>query len=392
MKINLIDVPNRKTPYKKRTGIFHNGDDNLYPTLVEGLINSSTTASSCASVVASFIECNGFTFENNAKKNARASRQLFDKKPFIINKKGETPNVLLSKVAKSLSYQRGVFLHVNYNALYQKTSVQVVPFKNCRLGKEDSEGYKGKIAVYNNWDGEKGRFNEKEIDLIDVYNPDPRFIQAQVEKAGGWDKYKGQVYFLNLDNNDTYPTAFINSVMLDCESEFRSSEFSNVNFKRGFVGKYMLFTKPFEDDEEREEFVNQLKEGTGANTETSIIHYEMDFESEEFKKEYFLEKIDTNTNDKLFDYTDTKIANNIRKAFGNVPVVLIDEVAGKLGNTSGESFLQAQTFMQRQTEKIRNEVEMVFEELFNNFHKPIGDSGIFEIEKLIKDEITNTQI
>lgn len=384
MKLHLTEIPERKTKYEKRREIFNNGEDNKYPSMVERLINSSTTASACAKVVSSFIECNGFVFENELKQQAKNKHTFFNKRSIEINDKKDTPNSLLSKVAQELAYQRGVFLHLNYNALYQITSVQVVPFKHCRLGRQDSKGYKGKIAVYDNWDFSKeSRFNEKNIQLFDVYNPNPEVVQAQVEKAGGWNFYKGQILFMNLDHNDTYPLAFINPVMLDCQSEYKSSQYTNASFKRGFFGKHLLFVKPFVSERDRTDFLEILKKSTGVESQSSVIVLEKDLNSDEFKQDYSLEPIQSNVNDKLFQYADKKTANNIRKAFSNVPVVLIDTQEGRLGNTSGESFTQAQIFMQNQLEKTRNEVEYVFNDIFSVFHKPISTNGIFEIQKLV---------
>lgn len=387
MKLSAIKIEERQARFEKRNDIFQNGADNAYPTLVERLVNASPTAMACAGIVAKFIACNGFEFEYLARKQAKISGVRFYRKSLEINKKGDTPNQLLKKVAQSIALQRGCFFHINYNALYQKTSVQIVPYKWCRLGKEDTEGYKGKIIVYDNWDLSKKRgIRATDFDVFDVYNPDPKVIQAQVEKAGGWQYYKGQIYFLNLDHNDTYPLAFADSVLLDCESERQSALFTNKGFKRGFFGKYSLFTQPFESQKEKDKFREELQKSFGVDSEETIMHFEKTLASEDFKSEFLLEKIESNINDRTFEYTDKKLARNIRVAFGNVPPVLIDMVEGKLGNTSGDSLLEAQKFMQKQTEDECREIEETFEELFDNFYKPISPNGLFEIKKLITDE------
>jgi len=246
------------------------------------------------------------------------------------------------------------------------------------------------MIVYDNWDYSKKRvISKSDFEVFDVYNPNPDVIQAQVEKAGGWKNYKGQIYFLNLDLNDTYPLSWADVALIDCDSERKSSTFTNNGFSKGFFGKYMMFTKPFEKESDREEFRENIKKGVGVDSIETVMHFEMDKESEVFKEEYSLEKIESNIDDKTFSYTDGKTARNIRAAFG-VPTVLIEEVEGKLGNTSGESFEQAQLYMQRKLGDERMLIEEAFEELFDNFYKPVSPNGLFTI-KLLIDEVENNQ-
>lgn len=381
--IKVNDIPHRKTIYNKfkGTAFLANGVNNDYPTVIELLTNSSTTAKTCAGVVADYIFCKGFSLEINAREQSKIQNQRFKKETLYINDKRETPNDILKKVARDLSVHRGVFLHVNYNAFFQKTSVAVLPYKYCRLGAKDSKEYKSKVLVYNNWDKQNTKEAQKNATVIDVYDPRPEVLSAQIQKAGGIENYKGQVFFLNLDANDSYPLSFIDGVMLDCQSERLSSEFINAGFKRGFFGKYVAITAPIESEKERDEFREQLKSGTGADSLDTVFHFEANVHSDDLSKSFLLQKIESNINDKVFEYSDKKTANNIRKAYGNIPPVLIDFVEGKLGNTSGESLKEAQLFMQGQMEQERQNVQEMFEEIFDNFYKPISENGIFEISK-----------
>lgn len=388
MKLKAIDIHERKSEYTRATGVIQNGENNDYPQLVERLINSSPTALGCVRVLSKFMMGDGFTFENNAQKQAKLNNFRFDKSQFYINKKGETPNVLLKKTAQTLAYQRGCFFHVNYNALYQKTSVQLMSYKNGRMGKPDDDNYSGKIIFYDEW--EKYPTKSK-YEIFDVYNPNPKVVQTQVEKAGGWKNYKGQVFFLNLDQNDNYPLTFVDAALIDCDSERQSSIFTNNGFKKGFFGKYAMFTQPFENDDDRRLFRGQLKKGVGVESIETVMHFELEQQSDKFEDTYKLEKIESNINDKTFEYSDKRTARNIRIACGNIPVVLIDEVEGKLGNTSGESYREAQEFMQKQTVEERTMIEECFEELFDNFHKNITPTGLFTIEEIIKDEVISKQ-
>lgn len=373
-----------KSNHLTHDGVYYNGCNNDYPEVVERLINASSTAKGCSSVLSKFMYCNGFDFEFQARANAKASRIRFDRSQFYINQKKETPNSLLRKVCNTLSKQRGVFFHINYNALYQKTSVQIIPYKDVRIGKADDNNYSGMYCVRNDWAGFRGLrlSSERKEEWINAYNPDPRIIQAQVEKAGGWKYYKGQVFFLNLDNNDRYPLSFFDSVLTDCDSERQSTIYANDSFRKGFFGNYIVLTKPFETEDDRSDFREALQAIRGVGREDSVVHLEKILTSDTFEEEFKLVDIKTNINDKLFAYTDEKCARNIRTAT-NVPTVLLEEVQGKLGATSGESLAEAQLYMQKKLEEERNAIEDAFEELFDNFERPINPSGLFEIKLLV---------
>ena len=252
----------RKTNSGKFKGFPYlaNGQNNDYPTIIEQLVAGSPTARACAGVIADFIYGRGFALEIERREQAKSQGVRFRKDVLFVNDKRETPNDLLKKVSRSIAMHKGAFVHVNYNGFYEKTSVQVLPYKNCRLGAKDSSSYRGKVLVYNDWDKiTNAKDKDKSVVAIDRYDPRPEVIEAQVAKAGGWDKYKGQVVFLNLDRNDTYPLAWADVVLLDCESERLSGIFTRNGFKKGFFGTYSFVTLPMESEAEREDFRNELK-------------------------------------------------------------------------------------------------------------------------------------
>lgn len=383
-KVSVVSLhkESRRTESNKYKGypFLANGEKNDYPTMIELLVGGSATAKACAGVIADFIYGKGFSLEAEARATARQQRTRFRKDTLYINDKRETPNDLLKKVARSLSYHKGVFVQVNYNQLFQKTSVQVLPYRYCRLGARDSNNYRGKVLYYENWDNLQ---NKKEVDknvkAIDLYDPSPKVIQEQVDAAGGWDNYKGQVYFLNLDRNDSYPLAWADVVLLDCESEMLSTKYTRNGFKKGFFGTYAFVTSTMNSDEDREDFRDNLRNSIGVEAEQSVFHFELEMKGDKLEDQVLVKPIESNVKADLFEYADKKTANNIRKTYGNIPPVLIDFVEGKLGNTSGDSLKEARIFMQEQMQEERQDVQEMFEELFDNFAEPISSNGLFEI-------------
>lgn len=383
-KVSVVSLhkESRRTESNKYKGypFLANGEKNDYPTMIELLVGGSATAKACAGVIADFIYGKGFSLEAEARATARQQRTRFRKDTLYINDKRETPNDLLKKVARSLSYHKGVFVQVNYNQLFQKTSVQVLPYRYCRLGARDSNNYRGKVLYYENWDNLQDKKEvDKNVKAIDLYDPSHKVIQEQVDAAGGWDNYKGQVYFLNLDRNDSYPLAWADVVLLDCESEMLSTKYTRNGFKKGFFGTYAFVTSTMNSDEDREDFRENLRNSIGVEAEQSVFHFELEMKGDKLEDQVLVKPIESNVKADLFEYADKKTANNIRKTYGNIPPVLIDFVEGKLGNTSGESLKEARIFMQEQMQEERQDVQEMFEELFDNFAEPISSNGLFEI-------------
>ena len=383
-KVSVVSLhkESRRTESNKYKGypFLANGEKNDYPTMIELLVGGSATAKACAGVIADFIYGKGFSLEAEARATARQQRTRFRKDTLYINDKRETPNDLLKKVARSLSYHKGVFVQVNYNQLFQKTSVQVLPYRYCRLGARDSNNYRGKVLYYENWDNLQDKKEvDKNVKAIDLYDPSPKVIQEQVDAAGGWDNYKGQVYFLNLDRNDSYPLAWADVVLLDCESEMLSTKYTRNGFKKGFFGTYAFVTSTMNSDEDRQDFRDNLRNSIGVEAEQSVFHFELEMKGDKLEDQVLVKPIESNVKADLFEYADKKTANNIRKTYGNIPPVLIDFVEGKLGNTSGDSLKEARIFMQEQMQEERQDVQEMFEELFDNFAEPISSNGLFEI-------------
>ena len=383
-KVSVVSLhkESRRTESNKYKGypFLANGEKNDYPTMIELLVGGSATAKACAGVIADFIYGKGFSLEAEARATARQQRTRFRKDTLYINDKRETPNDLLKKVARSLSYHKGVFVQVNYNQLFQKTSVQVLPYRYCRLGARDSNNYRGKVLYYENWDNLQDKKEvDKQVTAIDMYDPRPEVIQAQVERVGGWENYKGQVFFLNLDRNDSYPLAWADVVLLDCESEMLSTKYTRNGFKKGFFGTYAFVTSTMNSDEDREDFRDNLRNSIGVEAEQSVFHFELEMKGDKLEDQVLVKPIESNVKAELCEYADKKTANNIRKTYGNIPPVLIDFVEGKLGNTSGDSLKEARIFMQEQMQEERQDVQEMFEELFDNFAEPISSNGLFEI-------------
>lgn len=366
----FIELFQKKAPLDKRLDIHENGIGNNYPELVESRIENSVTALRCKNLMASYIAGRGFGDDNN--------------KVIVHPDKGTTLLDFTQQIADSIATHYGVFVHANYNGNYEIKSLDVLPFGDCKIGRKDDDGYTGKIHICSDWSDSK---LSKNAIKIDAYNPDKKVIQAQVSAAKGINKYNGQIYYFHFGKY-TYPIAPLHPCLDDAESEQKSSKYKNTILTKGFFGKDICVTKPLinvnltEDDddykigvEKREAFKETLKKFIGADNADGILHLEMDFEGDDIEKEMIFKTIESNINDKLFSYTESSVANNIRMCFNNVPPILINAKESMFG-PNGSALIEAKKFYQDETERERLILQEIVIRLMCKMVKPVENLEI----------------
>jgi len=353
-----------------KLGIKTYGEDNGYPQRMQNLYNASGSAKMCANLAASYVVGKGFEDKYFYKA--------------IINEKGLTPDKLIRILAPDKKKLRGIAVHINYNASYQKTEVNFVPFENCRIGDGD---FKGKIGLKKDWYTTK-RFGSKkadDIDFIDRYNPDPLVIEAQVQASGGWENYKGQVLF-HSDDYGTYPLATIDPVLNDVQAEIESSNTRKNNLKNNFQLKTIWVEKgQVQDEDEQQETVEGIRKFVGSDGNQVSVVFSKDPDGKDVPD---LKSISSGVNDKLFQYTDQAARLAIYTAFGQ-PAILHSDYQGTNGYNEGQ-LPQSMAYYNAYTEPDRIFFEELFTELFENWHENINPSKSYRIIPL--DTVTNGEV
>lgn len=372
----VIRTPARKREkFNTKIGIIQNGEDNAYPTRMEYFVNNSTTAKACANTYMRFLIGKGFKdeelnkivigYDSSKNKNIIA----FD---------------LLKGIAREISRHSGYWVKVGYNGNLNIDSLFLAPSRYCRFGKEDDKKFKGKILLYDNWDKELNsdvkKFDKSKIAKFNTFDNKEKNIKYQItgkteptelEITSDIQSWSGQIYHQFLDDEFTYPLSPIDQSQHDADTEFQISLFKNGELRRGFFAKYMIAYEKFESKSEEAEFIANMKSFEGASEGGSVMMMEVEgLTTDDQRKPVMpmaIEKIDQNINDKLFKEYETSISNNIRKAFNNLPPILIDYQEGKLSGTSGESIVQAANYYNEQTEFERKTIEVTFRELMNNW-------------------------
>lgn len=366
-KATLTEVGKRISVMPQKTeGILGYDIDNAYPQRVENIINSSGTGKLVTKMLAKFIFGGGFV------------DKIFYKSK--VNKKGLKADKLLRKVALSLAtFEGGVALHFNYNLNFQKIEVNFIPFKHCRLTTDDNKEHPGMIAVYEDWGREKNKqIDRKKIDYIDFYNPDPEVIQKQVEEAGGWGSYKGQILYLSQEHLE-YPLATGDAVLEDMQTDSKAKIFKYRGITTNFMASHILEVDQFEETDEnttsesgKEEFMEVLQDFQGSEEALKILLLERKVGSMPFD----LKKVEIQDVDKLYQYTEDSVRDNIIRHY-LIPPILLMAVPGKMG-TANEIDVAYQIY-NANTNDYRIIVEELFKEAFDNFYIDLNPSKDFSV-------------
>lgn len=347
MKATVTDIEKRiVTPVNKTDGIINYDVDNAYPQRINAIINSSGTGTLCTSLFSKFLYGGGFLQEAIAKTVVSPAIKM-------------SANKLLFKTGKSVSKFNGFAIHVNYNGLYKKKSLTYIPFQDIRFTTSDNENYPDMLAVYDDWDKTKTKkINQEKIDYIHFYNPDPEVIQQEVNDAGGWDQYKGQIYYWTIDGME-YPLAPSDSVLEDVQTDSHAKIFKFRNITTNFMASHILETGEFEDEIEKEAFLDNINTFQGSDDSSKILLLEKSTDETSF----VLTKVDIQDIDKLYQFTEESVRDNIIRNY-LIPSVLLLATPGKLG--ASNEIKDATAFYNGVTEDYRKIIEEAFTELFEN--------------------------
>lgn len=364
-------------------GVMKFGEHNDYPQIIERLVNGSVTSKSAADIYARFLIGQGF--EDSSINNIVIGEDNRGKEITILS--------MLRQVAQSISFNNGFYIHANENAGREVVNTKLVPFKYCRFAKVDDRGYTAKIGVYDKWDEKKAK--KSEIVWIDLFNLKETVFNSQVEKAGGIENYKGQIYFDFLDNQFLYPLSPFDPVYMDSDTEFQIQLFKNRQIRDGFFDKVIIRVSPPNNNKEAEEFIEKIKGFIGPDSDTVLVlEDEVDEGTGKILKDgaFEIDSIKSNVNDKLFENWEKGLANNIRKSVNNIPNLLIEIEDGIFSGQSGESIKQATNFYNAMTQDDRAFISQAFEKIYSNFVDPkLKENKNWKIKplNLIGDATTN---
>ncbi len=374
MKTYLPQIERRILVRPNQTfGILNFDLDNAYPQRMLELVAGSPTAKDCWNKRAKFVAGNGFEQKDLGKQ--------------IINQKGLTIAKLFKAIATDKALFTGFGIHINYNANYKIASVNYVKFEDIRMGDTDNPDTADKFALYSDW-GRKTWKNimRSKLIFLDKYNPDPEVIKQQVATAGGWNNYKGQLFYFNPEVDD-YPLIEADSVWEDFETEAGIKIFNNREVTTGFLPSTMLFmqsrreeadnSKPDNGEQTFSNQPSQLEKDLGAfqgaksAQKIIVIEYEDESQKPEFQP-YAIQN-----NDKIFEATERSVEARIIKGF-SVPKELINAEKSS-GLSNGSEKKEAIREFNDNTAADRLEIAETFAEIFSHFYTNINPSANWDI-------------
>jgi hypothetical protein len=369
MKTYLPQIERRITIRPNQTyGILNYDVDNAYPQRMLEMVAASPTAKDCWNKRAKFIAGNGFEDKELGKQ--------------AINEKGLTLAKLLKAVATDKALFTGFGIHVNYNANYQVSSVNYVRFEDIRMGDTDCAETADKYAIYADWGRKTWKhILRSKITFLDKYDPYPEAIDRQVCDAGGWEHYKGQLYYFNPEVDD-YPLIEADSVWEDFETEAGIKIFNNREVTTGFLPSTMLFMPSRREEADNSgntgrNSPSQLEkdlgifQGVKSAQKIIVLEYDNEASKPEFQP-YAIQN-----NDKLFECTERSVEARIIKGF-SVPKELINAEKSSGLSNGGEKKEAIREFNDN-TAPDRIELSEVFAEIFSHYYTSINPTGNWNI-------------
>ena len=305
--MNVSQAPKARkrivTPFNASWRIQSYDADNLYPQHIRDMVAVSSTATTCLKRYAEFIEGNGIH-----------SQLLAD---CVMNTAGETLDDIHHLVAQDKATYNGFALHVNFDATLRVCDVHHVPFENCRLEEPDSEGNVAHVCVFPDWSGQSTRNgsrvkpSEDTIDRICVFNPDPVVVAKQIEAAGGFDAYKGQILYCSGEGM-RYPLAIFDAVLTEIAADEGLSNVKLRNIRNNFLPSGAFVHYGSKEGEINEEIAKQLADIQGDMNACKMLNIEI--ENVEEKPEFVTFPVANY--DRTFEATTNDVKDNIYSAFG----------------------------------------------------------------------------
>lgn len=302
--------------YLRNLGIKSYDADNLYPQNVRNIVLNSKTGNSCLARYTDYIEGRGIVSPELAA--------------LAINLDGETLADLHGLVSADLAMNEGFAVHVNYDIDGRIVSLHHIPFENVRITEPDEEGVIRQVALHPDWSGKLTRggkpvkITEATVDYIDVFNPDPAVVLAQVQEAGGPQFYKGQVYYYSREGHMRYPFAKFHAVLSDMSTDEGLSNIMNRNVRNNFLpagafvrlksqgAPYSGADSDYEPQVDADDYAEDLAALQGDTD--SLKFLDITIESKEEMPEFI--NMQGNNYDKDFTATAAEVKDCIYSAFG----------------------------------------------------------------------------
>lgn len=340
------------------------GEKNDQPQRIAEVVEASATASSCVNIYAKFIAGRGFADAAFYKR--------------VVNSCGMDVDALLRTVADDFARFGGFAIHVNYNGLGEITTASHVPFEWLRFEELDENFRFDRLAMHPDWGRRFTKlrpFRNKDIEYFHFFDPRPETIEREVQEAGGWNGYRGQILYYSNRGDKTYPLPIFAAALTDMSTEEGLSNIRLRNARNNFLPAGMIIdydnTANSEDQERETKAELQAYQGdtvAGKFMYTNVKNGETPPEFKPFKSSNY---------DKDFEQAEKNVPDIIGRAFMQPPILRAEDVGANFG---ADLMTNAYDFYNSITEDERTVVSRQFRRIFEHWHdRTINAAGNYEI-------------
>lgn len=322
--------------------------DNVYPQRVRNAVNSSGTTTACTNLFQKHLRGRGY---RDATLEA-----------LVVNEKKQT----LADVHRLMCYDRAMYcgyaMHISYNAMLQPIAIRHVPFEYVRIAVADDLGNVTELKLHPDWARESGKFDKTLLRTFDVYTEDVETMYAQIEKAGGFDKWQGHVLYHSDKGHLVYPPAVCDSVFEDVLTDAGIKLWKFRGISTDFMANYFwVFNGEFASEQERDDYVSAVNTFQGADASHKIVVVECP--TPNAKPE--LIKIDRQDNDKVYELTEVTVRENIIRSYGQPLALHAIKVQGQLGLS--KEWEEAKANYDERTADERNKLSFAFKPILDRW-------------------------
>lgn len=302
--------------------------DNLYPNKIKSIAQRSGTTMSAIGTLSSFISGEGFA-------NMGA----------VVNDENQTLWDILRHISSSRAMHGGFALQVNYNLLGKIWQIYPVNFEFVRWEKDLK-----RFVVNPDWS--RNKYRKKEEIIYNPFNPDKAL--EEMEAAGGYKQYPGQLFYWIPNMSDWYTTCPWDSVLDDAQFEAECKLYSLSSVQNDYaLGGFLVYPKGLSDAKEIDEIKGDLKTDKGAKNAGGTRVFGVN-PSEGLGNWKYFTPISRNNIDNLHTNQIERAKFNIYAAFRQPPI-LNGVATGGMFNQ--ESFADAFNYYNAATETERKETE-----------------------------------
>nr|DAN26479.1 MAG TPA: HK97 Family Phage Portal Protein [Caudoviricetes sp.] len=342
------------------------GEDNDFPQAIDEIVRASKTGTACLSIYNDFVYGHGFR-----------DRGIGD---VVADFDGHKLDELLLAVCDDFTRWHGFALHVNYNENFKVRTISHIPFECLRLGNEDEDGNVSSVVYHPDWGrrDERRAWTQWKIERFALFDPSPEIIMSQVNAAGGWDGYNGQVLYYSGESMDAlrYPVPIYIAEITDMRTEEGLANVTGRNVCSNFLTAGILvdIKEEEQNEEQLQKKQKELEAFQGDENASQLWYHQV--KNKDHIPEFI--KFSGENYDKSFTATQASVPENIGQAFKQPPILRAVNVGANFG---ADLMTNAYAYYNSVTVRERRQISEVFRKVFTYWWMPL-DEPDFTIQPL----------